>query len=259
MLSFDPDDTGYLRELAEFVAVPSVSRDASPDTMRAAAHWLAGQLAFAGGRVVEPDGHPVVRGEWLHAAGAPTVLVYGHYDVQPTGAAAEWRTPPFELTVDGDVARGRGVTDDKGPVYIVAEDGPGVPGPGGRPAAQRQVPVRGRGGDRQPAPARVPPRARRGAGGGPGHLRGRRDVAADRAVARAGLQGPRLDGHHRRRREHGSAFWAVRRDGGQPAARAQRDTGQPAPPGWHRRRAGFLRRHPQAQRGAAAGDRQGLF
>jgi acetylornithine deacetylase/succinyl-diaminopimelate desuccinylase-like protein len=119
MLSFDPGDTGYLRELAEFVAVPSVSRDATPETMHAAAHWLAGQLAFAGGRVVESDGHPVVRGEWLHAAGAPTILVYGHYDVQPTGAVAEWRSPPFELTVDGDVARGRGVTDDKGPVYIV--------------------------------------------------------------------------------------------------------------------------------------------
>jgi acetylornithine deacetylase/succinyl-diaminopimelate desuccinylase-like protein len=119
MLSFDSGDTGYLRELAEFVAVPSVSRDASPDTMRAAADWLAGQLAFAGGRVVEADGHPVVQGEWLQSPGAPTILVYGHYDVQPTGAAAEWRTPPFELTVDGDVARGRGVTDDKGPVYIV--------------------------------------------------------------------------------------------------------------------------------------------
>ena len=94
MLSFDPDDAGYLRELAEFVAVPSVSRDASPDTMRAAADWLAGQLAFAGGRVVEADGHPVVRGEWLHAAGAPTILVYGHYDVQPTGDAAEWLHSP---------------------------------------------------------------------------------------------------------------------------------------------------------------------
>ena len=119
MLSFDPGDSGYLRELAEFVAVPSVSRDASPETMRAAAQWLAGQLAFAGGRVVESGGHPVVRGEWLHAAGAPTILVYGHYDVQPTGAAAEWLTPPFELTADGGVVRGRGATDDKGPVYIV--------------------------------------------------------------------------------------------------------------------------------------------
>jgi acetylornithine deacetylase/succinyl-diaminopimelate desuccinylase-like protein len=119
VLSFDPGDAGYLRELSEYVAVPSVSRDASGETMRAAAGWLAGQLAFAGGRLVEADGHPVVRGDWLGAAGAPTILVYGHYDVQPTGDLAEWVTPPFELTVDGDVVRGRGATDDKGPVYIV--------------------------------------------------------------------------------------------------------------------------------------------
>jgi acetylornithine deacetylase/succinyl-diaminopimelate desuccinylase-like protein len=119
VLSFNPGDAGYLRELAEYVAVPSVSRDAAPETMRAAAQWLAGQLAFAGGRVVETDGHPVVRGEWLGADGAPTILVYGHYDVQPTGAETEWLTPPFELRVDGDVIRGRGTSDDKGPVYIV--------------------------------------------------------------------------------------------------------------------------------------------
>ncbi len=123
MLRFDSGgysgDAGYLRELAEFVAVPSISRDAPPAVMRAAAQWLAGQLAFADGRVVETGGHPVVRGEWLHADGAPTILVYGHYDVQPTGDLAEWQTPPFELTVDGDVIRGRGATDDKGPVYIV--------------------------------------------------------------------------------------------------------------------------------------------
>ena len=119
MLAFDPGDAGYLRELAEFVAVPSVSRDASHDTMLAAASWLAGQLAFAGGRVAETDGHPVVRGEWLGADGAPTVLVYGHYDVQPTGDLAEWVTPPFELHADGDIVRGRGATDDKGPVYMV--------------------------------------------------------------------------------------------------------------------------------------------
>jgi acetylornithine deacetylase/succinyl-diaminopimelate desuccinylase-like protein len=119
VLAFDPGDAGYLRELAEFVAVPSVSRDASHDTMLAAAQWLAGQLTFAGGRVAETDGHPVVRGEWLGADGAPTVLVYGHYDVQPTGDLAEWETPPFELHADGDIVRGRGATDDKGPVYMV--------------------------------------------------------------------------------------------------------------------------------------------
>ena len=119
MLSFDPGDARYLRELAEFVAVPSVSRDAEHDTMQTAARWLAGQLRFAGAQVVPTAGHPVVLGEWLGAPGAPTILVYGHYDVQPTGDLAEWDTPPFELTADGDVVRGRGSTDDKGPVYIV--------------------------------------------------------------------------------------------------------------------------------------------
>jgi acetylornithine deacetylase/succinyl-diaminopimelate desuccinylase-like protein len=121
VLSFDPGDAGYLRELSEFVAVPSVSRDADRDTMLTAARWLAGQLTGANARVVETGGHPAVRGEWLGAPGAPTILVYGHYDVQPTGAAAEWATPPFELTADGDVVRGRGASDDKGPVYIVAK------------------------------------------------------------------------------------------------------------------------------------------
>jgi acetylornithine deacetylase/succinyl-diaminopimelate desuccinylase-like protein len=119
VLSFDAGDAGYLRELSEYVAVPSVSRDAAPETMRAAAGWLASQLAFADGRLVETDGHPAVRGDWIGADGAPTILVYGHYDVQPTGDLAEWVTPPFELTVDGDVMRGRGASDDKGPVYIV--------------------------------------------------------------------------------------------------------------------------------------------
>ena len=119
MLSFDADDAGYVTELADYVAVPSVSRDAARETMLAAADWLVAQLGFANGRVVETEGHPAVRGEWLGAEGAPTILVYGHYDVQPTGDLAEWITPPFELTVDGDTVRGRGATDDKGPVYIV--------------------------------------------------------------------------------------------------------------------------------------------
>jgi acetylornithine deacetylase/succinyl-diaminopimelate desuccinylase-like protein len=117
MLSFDASD--HIAELADYVAVPSVSRDATPDTMLAAANWLAAQLSFADGRVVPTEGHPVVRADWLGAPDAPTILVYGHYDVQPTGDPAEWLTPPFEQTVDGDVLRGRGVSDDKGPVYMV--------------------------------------------------------------------------------------------------------------------------------------------
>lgn len=114
-----PTDAELLAELAEYVAIPSISRSASAGTMQAAADWLAARLDFAGGRVESTDGFPVVRGEWLGAPGAPTVLVYGHYDVQPTGDLAEWTTPPFETVVDGDVVRGRGVTDDKGPVLLV--------------------------------------------------------------------------------------------------------------------------------------------
>jgi acetylornithine deacetylase/succinyl-diaminopimelate desuccinylase-like protein len=114
-----PTDAELLAELAEYVAIPSISRSATHETMRATAEWLAARLAFAGGRVEPTDGFPVVRGEWLGAPDAPTVLVYGHYDVQPTGDLTEWTTPPFETVVDGDVVRGRGVTDDKGPVLLV--------------------------------------------------------------------------------------------------------------------------------------------
>jgi acetylornithine deacetylase/succinyl-diaminopimelate desuccinylase-like protein len=121
VLAFEPGDAGYLAELSEYVALPSVSRDATSATMQAAAQWLAGQLEFAGGRVVPTAGHPAVLGEWLGAPGAPTVLVYGHYDVQPTGDESEWLSPPFELTTGGGIAAGRGVSDDKGPVYLVVK------------------------------------------------------------------------------------------------------------------------------------------
>jgi acetylornithine deacetylase/succinyl-diaminopimelate desuccinylase-like protein len=119
MLSFRTDDGDRISELAEFVAIPSVSRDAPRETMRRAAEWVATHLQFANGRIVETEGNPVVVGELAGPAGSPTILVYGHYDVQPIGDPAEWGSPPFELTVDGDVMRGRGATDDKGPVYIV--------------------------------------------------------------------------------------------------------------------------------------------
>lgn len=119
MLEFEATPDNYIAELATFVEIPSVSRDATPETMLQAANWLAQQLSFANGRVEETKGHPVVRGEWLNAPGLPTILVYGHYDVQPTGDLAEWKTPPFSFVRDGDLIRGRGVTDDKGPVLIV--------------------------------------------------------------------------------------------------------------------------------------------
>jgi acetylornithine deacetylase/succinyl-diaminopimelate desuccinylase-like protein len=116
--SFD-DDPRYLRELTEFLGIPSISADpARRPELRQAAEWVAAQLAFARGRVVETDGHPVVLGEWLGAPGAPTILVYGHYDVQPPGDEAAWETPPFSPSVRDGRIYARGATDDKGPMLV---------------------------------------------------------------------------------------------------------------------------------------------
>ena len=119
--SFDARER-YVRELSDFLELRSVSRDqASGGEMRRAADWVAARLDFAGGRVVETDGHPVVLGEWLEAAGAPTILVYGHYDVQPPGDEGAWQTPAFEPDVREGRIYARGATDDKGPVFVALE------------------------------------------------------------------------------------------------------------------------------------------
>ena len=102
----------YEEELFEFLRIPSVSTlpEHKPDIERAAS-YAREQLIQAGlesAEVIEGEGHPLVYGEWLGAPGKPTVLLYGHYDVQPVDPIDEWRSPPFEPTVrDGQVyARG---------------------------------------------------------------------------------------------------------------------------------------------------------
>jgi acetylornithine deacetylase/succinyl-diaminopimelate desuccinylase-like protein len=112
----------FLAELKEFLSIPSVSTQPQhkPDIERAAA-WLRDKLLAAGFLRVEvmPTlGHPVVYAEWL-AAGpeAPTILIYGHYDVQPPDPLELWDTPPFEPTVVGDDIFCRGAADDKGQLY----------------------------------------------------------------------------------------------------------------------------------------------
>jgi acetylornithine deacetylase/succinyl-diaminopimelate desuccinylase-like protein len=111
-----------LASYLEFLRIPSIS--ALPEhagDCRAAAEWVAGQLRAMGVEhveVSETGGHPIVYGDWLHAAGAPTVLVYGHYDVQPVDPIDEWETAPFEPFIRGDRVVGRGAADDKGQVHI---------------------------------------------------------------------------------------------------------------------------------------------
>lgn len=116
--SFD-DTPRYLSALDQLLRIPSISGDtARSGDIRAAAEWLADRLTWAGGRVVETDGHPIVLGEWLERPGSPTILVYGHYDVQPPGDEAEWDSPPFEPTVRNGRIYARGATDDKGPLLV---------------------------------------------------------------------------------------------------------------------------------------------
>lgn len=112
----------YVEELKKLVAIPSISADpAHKEDVRRCAQAFVDRMRIAGlqrGDVLETAGNPVAYGEWLGAPGKPTVLVYGHYDVQPVDPLDLWTTPPFEATVrDGNV-HGRGTVDDKGQVLM---------------------------------------------------------------------------------------------------------------------------------------------
>jgi acetylornithine deacetylase/succinyl-diaminopimelate desuccinylase-like protein len=116
----DREKETYLEELKDYIRIPSISTDPEykPEVLRAA-DFLAGKMRAAGLQAerIETQGHPLVYGEWLGAPGKPTVLFYGHYDVQPADPISEWRNPPFEPTVEGDKLVARGATDDKGQSY----------------------------------------------------------------------------------------------------------------------------------------------
>jgi acetylornithine deacetylase/succinyl-diaminopimelate desuccinylase-like protein len=112
----------YLDELKAFLAIPSISAlpQHSGDVKRCA-DWCADEMRRIGlqnVRLVDTPGNPVVYGDWLGAPGAPTLLFYGHYDVQPVDPLELWESPPFEATVrDGEIYA-RGSADDKGQVFM---------------------------------------------------------------------------------------------------------------------------------------------
>ena len=112
----------YVRELREFCAIPSVSTKSEhkPDIERCA-RWVADHMKNIGLENIEiipTKGHPLVYADWLHAPGKPTLLLYGHYDVQPAEPLDLWISPPWELTLRGGDLYARGVVDDKGQVFI---------------------------------------------------------------------------------------------------------------------------------------------
>jgi acetylornithine deacetylase/succinyl-diaminopimelate desuccinylase-like protein len=113
----------FLEGLKTFLRIPSVSTlsEHKPDIEKAA-RFVRDDLEKMGirnARLVEGLGHPLVCGEWLEAKGKPTLLIYGHYDVQPADPLDEWKSPPFEPDIRGDDIFARGAVDDKGQLYLL--------------------------------------------------------------------------------------------------------------------------------------------
>jgi acetylornithine deacetylase/succinyl-diaminopimelate desuccinylase-like protein len=112
----------YVEELKEYLAIPSIS--ALPEhnkDLKACAEWTAaamGRVGLENVRLIETPGNPVVYGDWLKAENAPTILFYGHYDVQPVDPLDLWESPPFEATVREGEIYARGAADDKGQVFM---------------------------------------------------------------------------------------------------------------------------------------------
>src|SRR5271170_3077307 len=110
-----------LAELVEFLRIPSISTKSEHKAdVERAARWVAGKLRgqFELVDVIQTKGHPLVYAESTPVAGKPTVLFYGHYDVQPSEPDSLWTTPAFEPAVRGGNLYGRGTADDKGQVHI---------------------------------------------------------------------------------------------------------------------------------------------
>jgi len=117
----EQNDARIQEELFEFLRIPSVSArsEHDKDTSRAA-EWVCRSLEKIGmkAQVHKTPGHPIVVAEWRGAPGAPTVLIYGHYDVQPAEPLDLWTSPPFEPTVRDGRIYARGSVDDKGQLFL---------------------------------------------------------------------------------------------------------------------------------------------
>src|SRR4030081_2681053 len=123
MTYYEQHRTEFLEGLKAFLRIPSISTlsEHKPD-IRRAAEFALNALRTAGmtsAELIEGEGNPLVYAEWLGAPGKPTILFYGHYDVQPPDPLDEWRSPPFEPSIRNDNIYARGSADDKGQVYIL--------------------------------------------------------------------------------------------------------------------------------------------
>jgi acetylornithine deacetylase/succinyl-diaminopimelate desuccinylase-like protein len=112
----------FLDEMLDFLRIPSISSlSGHAGDVQRAAKWVADRLEAAGiegVRILPTAGHPVVYGEWLHAPGKPTIMIYGHFDTQPVDPLDLWTNPPFDPVVENGRVYARGASDDKGNMLI---------------------------------------------------------------------------------------------------------------------------------------------
>src|SRR5690242_17621640 len=122
MTYYQQHQSEFLEGLKAFLRIPSISTltEHKPD-IRRAAEFARNELQSAGltAELIEGEGNPLVYAEWLGAPGKPTLLFYGHYDVQPPDPLDEWKSPPFEPQIRGEDIFARGSSDDKGQTYIL--------------------------------------------------------------------------------------------------------------------------------------------
>src|SRR5437773_2298593 len=120
---YEQNRQNFLEGLQTFLRIPSISTltEHKPD-IQCAAEFVRNELRAAGlanAELIEGEGNPLVYAEWTGAPGKPTLLLYGHYDVQPPDPLDAWKSPPFEPAIRGDDIFARGSSDDKGQIYIL--------------------------------------------------------------------------------------------------------------------------------------------
>ena len=218
----------FLLELKELLEIPSISAlpENRPDMQRAA-HWLADHFTAIGlkhAQVHPTPGHPIVTADWLDAGpDRPTVLIYGHYDVQPVDPIELWHSDPFRAEVRGDYLFGRGVSDDKGQLFIHAKVVEAYLKSTGQAAGQREAHHRRRRRSRRPQPRCVYHRQQRLPEGRRGGDQRHLDDQTRPAQPRLRLARPVLHSSGGDRPPARSALGPIRRRGLQSAASVVRD------------------------------------
>lgn len=119
----DTNRNRFIEEMKDFLSIPSISNNEEyKNDMRKCAEWVENhyrQIGLENVKIFETAGHPIVYSDWLNAGkNKPTILIYGHYDVQPVDPVELWTNPPFEPVIKNNIIYARGATDDKGQLFI---------------------------------------------------------------------------------------------------------------------------------------------